>query len=143
MFCPKFSRDSSVGFLQKTILREFFINFVKTKASTKILEISPYFLQKNSGSILRWKIPKKITQVLSYVDCTLVRRNVHKEITKWRYREENPIRFVFENLVLFTLGLGLTTSYSLGLELFTRHSSLCVLSFGWDLSPKFFPQELQ
>ena len=28
-------------------------------------------------------------------------------------------------------------------ENFTRHSSLCVLRFGWDLSPKFVPQDLQ
>jgi len=28
-------------------------------------------------------------------------------------------------------------------ENFTRHLSLCVLSFGWDLSPKFVPQDFQ
>jgi len=28
-------------------------------------------------------------------------------------------------------------------EILTRHWSLCLLSFGWDLSPKFEPQDLQ
>ena len=57
---------------------------------------------------------KRFTQVLPYALCTQVRRHVHKRITKRRYGEENPGRFVFEKPVLFTLGLGLTTLYSLG-----------------------------
>jgi len=28
-------------------------------------------------------------------------------------------------------------------EIFTRHSSLCLLSFGWGLSPRFLPQHWQ
>jgi len=28
-------------------------------------------------------------------------------------------------------------------EIFTRHSSLCLLSFGWGLSPRFVPQDWQ
>ena len=39
---------------------------------------------------------KKFTQVLPYVVCTQVRRHVHKRITKRRYGEEKPRRFVFE-----------------------------------------------
>jgi len=58
---------------------------------------------------------KKFTQVLSYVVCTQVRRDVHKQITKRRYGEEKPGRFVFGKPVLFALGLGLTTPYSLGI----------------------------
>jgi len=57
---------------------------------------------------------KKFTQVLPYVFFTPVRRHVHKTITKRRYGEENPGRFVFGKPVLFILGLGLTTRYSLG-----------------------------
>jgi len=53
-------------------------------------------------------------QVLLYVVFTQVRRHVHKRITKRRYREEKEARFVFGKPVLFTLGLGLTTPYSLG-----------------------------
>jgi len=58
---------------------------------------------------------KKFTQVLSYVFSTQVRRHVHKKITKRRYGGENPGRFVFGKPGSFTLGLGLTTPYSLGI----------------------------
>ena len=78
---------------------------------TETCEISSYFLQFHFGSVLRWK---KFTQALSYVVCTQARRHVHKLITKRRYVEEKPGRFVFGKPVLFTLGLGLTTPYSLG-----------------------------
>jgi len=54
-------------------------------------------------------------QVLSYVVCTQVRRHVHKRITKRRYGEEKARRFIFGKPVLFTLGLGLITPYSLGI----------------------------
>ena len=113
--------------------------FAQTKA-TKTCEISPCFLQFLFYVRI---VLKKFTQVLSYVVCAQVRRHVHKKITKRRFEEEKPGRFVFGKAVLFTLGLGLTTPYSLGVlaEIFTRHSSLCVLSFGWDLSPKFVPQD--
>jgi len=57
---------------------------------------------------------KKFTQVLSYVVCAHVRRHVHKGITKRIYGVEKPGRFVFVKPVLVTLGLGLTTPYSLG-----------------------------
>ena len=48
MFCPKFSRDSYQEYQEKSISREFFKNFVQTKA---IL----YFLQIFYGFVLRWK----------------------------------------------------------------------------------------
>jgi len=80
-------------------------------SSTKTCEILPYFLQ-----FLFWVriAMKKFTQVFPYVFCTPVRRHVHKTITKRRYGEENPGRFVFRKADFFTLGLGLTTRYSLG-----------------------------
>jgi len=110
-FCPKFSGDSSMEFQEKTISGEFLRNFVQTKACTKICEISPYFLQ-----YLFWVciVLEKITQVLSYVFCTQLRRHVHQQITKRRYGEEKRGRFSFEKPVLFILGLTLTTPYSLG-----------------------------
>ena len=58
---------------------------------------------------------KKFTRVLSCVVCTQVRRHVHKQITKRRYGGEKPGRFVSGKPVLFTLGLGLTTPYSLSI----------------------------
>jgi len=41
-------------------------------------------------------------------------RHVHERIIKERYGDENPGRFDLGKPVLFTLGLGLTTPYSLG-----------------------------
>jgi len=58
---------------------------------------------------------KKFTAVLSYVVCTQLRRHVHKQITKRRCGEEKAGRSVFGKPVLFTLGPGLTTAYSLGI----------------------------
>jgi len=62
---------------------------------------------------------KRFTQVPSYVVCTQVRRHVHKKITKRRYGEEKPERFVSGKPVLFVLGMGPTTPYSLVLECMT------------------------
>jgi len=112
-FCPEFSGDSYLEFQEKTISGVFFRNFRGNQglSSTKTCEISPYFLQ----FLFCVRIAlKKFTQVLSYVVCKQVRRHVHKRIPKRRYGEENPGRFVFGKSVFFTLGLGLTTPYSLG-----------------------------
>jgi len=110
-FCPKFSGDSYVEFQEKTISREFFWNFVQTKA---ILYQNLWNFTLLSAILFWVRIAlKKFTQVLSYVVCTQVRRLVHKQITKRRYGEEKPWRFVFGKPVLFTLGMGLTTPYSL------------------------------
>jgi len=91
------------------IFRKFCAN--QKLSSTETCELSPYFRQ-----FLFWVCIalKKFTQVLAYVVCTQVRRHVNKRITKRRYGEENPRRFAFGKPVLFTLGLGLTTPYSLG-----------------------------
>jgi len=93
----------------KTISGEFFRNFLAYKL--KLVKFRPTFCNFYSASVLRWK---KITQVLSYVIWTHVRRHVHKRITKRMYRKEKLGRFVFGKPILFTLGLGLTTLYSLG-----------------------------
>ena len=66
---------------------------------------------------------KKFRQVLSYVVCTQVRRHVHKKITRRRYGGEKPGRFVFGKPVLFTLGLGLTTPYSLGILVWNSYQT--------------------
>jgi len=104
-FLPGISR-------KKTISGEFFRNFLANRGyPLPKLEISPYFLQFLFFIRI---VLKKFTQVLSYVFCTQVRRHVHKQITKRRYGEEKPARLVFIKPVLFTLGLGHTTLYSLG-----------------------------
>jgi len=110
-FCPKFSGDSYVEFQEKTISGEFFEILCKPRlSSTDTCEISPYFRK-----FLFWVrvALKRFTQVLPYAVCTQIRRHVHKRIRKRRYGEENQGRFVFGKPVLFTLGLGLNTPYSL------------------------------
>ena len=125
-FCPKFSGHSYLEFQAKTILGEFFKNFVKTKAIC-------YRNMWNSALIsaipFRVRIAlKKITQVLSYVLCTKVRRHVHKQITKRRYGEEKPGRFVLGKPVFFTLGLGHTTAYSLCILVWNFYQTFVTVS---------------
>jgi len=92
-------------------------------------------MQFHSGSVLRWK---KFTQALSYVVCTQARRDVLKRITKGRYGEEKPGRFVFGKPVLFTLGLGLTTPYSLGILVWNFYQTFVTVSIEFWL--RFEPQ---
>ena len=130
-FCPKFSGDSYMEFQEKTILGEFFWNFAQPKA---------IILYKNSwnfallSKILVWVCIAliKLTQVLWYVVCAQLRRQVHKQITKRRYGGEKPGRSVFGKPVLFTLVWVLLrpTPRIIWSEIFTRRSSLCLLSFG-------------
>jgi len=81
---------------------------------------------------------KKFTRVLSYVVCTQVRRHVHKQITKRRYGGEKPGRFVFGKPVLFALGLGLTTPYSLGILFWNFYQTFVTVSTDFWL--RFEPQ---
>ena len=76
---------------------------------------------------IRWKNMKKFLQILSYVFCTLLRRHMHKEITKRRYWEENLRRFVFRKSVLFTLGLRLTMHYSMVLLVWIFYQTFVIL----------------
>jgi len=94
-------------------------------SSTKTSETSAYFLQFYPRSVLCWK---KFTQALSYVVCTQLRRHVHKKIIIRRYGEEKPWRFVFRKPVLFTLGLGLTTPYTLGILVWSFYQTFVIVS---------------
>ena len=107
-------------------------------SSSKICEISPHSLQFYSGFILRWKIAKIITQVLPCLVWTLLRRHVHKKFTKRRYREEKPGHFLFGKSILFTLGLGLTTPYSLILLVWKLYETFVIVCIEFWLS--FEPQ---
>ena len=71
---------------------------------------------------------EKIHTSISYVVCTQVRRHVHKQITKRRYGEEKPGHLVFEKPVLFALGLGLTTPYSLGILVLNFYQTFVTVS---------------
>jgi len=104
-------------------------------SSSKICEISPYFMQ--FYSVLK-NCVEKFTQVLSCVVCTLRRRHVHKQITKRRYRKEKPEHFVFGKPVLFALGVGVTTPYSLGLLVWKFYQTFVIVCIEFWL--RFEPQ---
>ena len=99
------------------------------------MKFRPNFCNFILGSVLRWK---KFTQALSYVVCTQARRNVHKRTTKRRYGEEKPGRFVFGKPVLFTLGLGLTAPYSLGILVWNFYRTFVTVSIEFWI--RFEPQ---
>jgi len=115
------------GILGKNYFGRIFRKFCANQGdnSTKSCEISPYFRQ-----FLFWvRIAlKKFTQVLPYAVCTQVRRHIHKSITKRIHEEENPGRFVFGKPVLFTLELGLTTPYSLGVLVWNFYQTFVTVS---------------
>jgi len=122
---------------RKKLFRENFSEILckPRLSSTESCEISPYFLKFYFGAVLRWK---KFTQVLSYVVCIQVRRQVHRQIIKRRYGEEKPRRFVFGKPNSFTLGLGLTTPYSLGILVWSFYRTFAIVSTEFRL--RFEPQ---
>jgi len=112
---------------RKKLFRDSFSKILcKPRLSfTETCEISPYFRQ----FLFSFRIAlKRFTQVLPYVVCTQVRRHVHKRITKRIYGEENPGRFVFGKPVSFTLGLGLTMPYSLGVLVWNFYQTFVTVS---------------
>ena len=125
-FCLKFSGDSYLEFQKITISGQFLRSFVQTNT---IL----YQNLRNSAllsAILFWVCIalKKFTQVLSYVVYTQLRRHVNNKITKKRYGEEKHESFVFGKTVLFTLGLRLTTTYSLGILVWNFYQTFITVS---------------
>jgi len=125
-FCPKFSGDSYLKFRERTISGEFFRNFVQTKA---ILYRNLWNFALLSAILFLVRIAlKKFTQVLSYLVFSQVRRQVHRKITNRRYGEEKPGRFVFGKPISFTLGMGLTTPYSLGILVWNFYRTLIIVS---------------
>jgi len=132
-FVPNSVKILTWNFRKKLFLEKFSEILWKTKAiSTKIWVISPYFLQFYSGFILRWKILKKFTQVLSYVFFTQLGRHVHKQMTKQGIRKKSQNIFFSENQFcsLSVLDLLCLIPWVFWYEIFTTHSLLCVLSFG-------------
>jgi len=141
--CPKFSGNFYIEFQEKNILVECFRNFRANQGypNTETCEILPYFLQFLFCVCIALK---KFTQVFSYVVCTQVRRHVHKRSTKRRYGEEKTKRFVFGKLVLFTLGLRLTTSYTLCVLVLNLYQTFVTVSieFWLRFEPHILPTRL-
>ena len=115
-------------------------NFYQTFAQTKaILYQKLWKFALLSKILFRVRIAlKKFTQAPSYVVWTQVRRHVRKQITERRYGVEKPGRFVLGKPVLFTLGLGLTTPYSLGILVWNFYQTFATVSAEFWL--RFEPQ---
>ena len=125
-FVPNVVEILTWNFRKKTMSGGFFRNFVQTKA---ILYQNLWNFALLSEILFRVRIAlKKFTQVPSYVVCPQVRRHVLKQITERRYGVEKPGRFVLEKLVLFSLGLGLTTPYSLGILVWNFYQTFVTVS---------------
>jgi len=139
-FCPKFSGDSYVEFLEKIISGEFFRNFVQTKA-VLYQNLWNFALLSEILFWVRFAL-KKYKQVLSYVVSTKVRRHFHKQITKRRYGERSQDVLFSENQFysLSVWDLLRLTPWVFWFEFFTTRLSVCLRSFGWDLSPNIIPQ---
>jgi len=109
--CAKFRRDSYVEFQQKILFEKVFINFGHSKAILfpdfwNLALLSAIFLKL----ILRCKILKNFTQVLSYIVCIQLRRHVQKQNTKIDMtRRMQDVSFSGKTsfLILFPLSLRL------------------------------------
>jgi len=131
-----------VEFQEKTTLGEFLRNLAQTKA---IIYQNLWKIILLSAILFRVRIAlKKFTQVISYVFCTQVRRHVHKQIKKRRYGKEKSGRFVFGKPNFSTLGLGLTTPYSLGILVWNFYQTVVTVSieFWLRFEPQIHPTRL-
>jgi len=143
-FCPKFSGDSWVEFQEKTIPGEFFRNFVQNQGYPlpKLVKfrpnfynfiMGPYCVEKNSHKHFRMLFaPRQGGTSIN----ELQKEDTGKKIQDVLFPENR-----FCSLSVWDL-LRLTP-WVFWSEIFTRHSSLCLLSFGWGLSPRFVPQDWQ
>ena len=130
------------GISGKNYFRRIFQKFCANQGYPlrKLVKFRPTFC----NFILGPYCAEKFTQVISYVVCTQVRRHVHKQITKRRYGEKNPGRLVFGKPVLFALGLGLTTPYSLGILVSNFYQTFVTVSvvFWMRFEPHIRPTRL-
>jgi len=144
-FFPKFSPVSYVEFQETIIPGQFFWNFVKNQGYhplAKFVKFRPTF----SNFILCWKIALKNSHnyfhVLfpPYEGGTSVNKSQKWDIGK----KSQDILFSENRFCSLSICVLLRPiPWVFWSENFTRHSSLCVLSFGWDLSHRFVPQDFQ
>jgi len=132
-FCPEFSGDFYVEFQERTISEEFF-NQTNVILYQNLWNFALYF----AIFILCPFCAEKIHTSTLICFLAQVRRHVHKGITKRIYGVEKPGRFIFEKPVLFTLGLRLTTPYSLGVLVWNIYKSFLTVSIEFWL--RFEPQ---
>ena len=130
---------------RKNLFRDNFSEILckpRLLSSTKTCKISPYFLQFYSGSVLHWKNSHMYFHMLFAPRWggTSINKS-QKEDTGKKSQD-----VLFSENQFFSVpvwDLPRLTPWVFWYEIFTRRSSLCLLSFGWDLSRRFVPRDWQ
>jgi len=137
-FCPKFSGDSWVEFREKNYSGRIFQKFcanqgyplpklVKFRPNICNFILGPYCAHKH---FLMSFAPRKGGMSINESQ----REEVGKKSQDVFFSENRFCSLsVWDSLPL--------TPWVFWSEIFTRHSSLCLLSFGWGLSLRFVPQD--
>jgi len=111
-------------------------------SSSKTCEIWPYFLQFFSGSVLRWKSSHK------YFSMLFAPRwggtSINKSQKEDTGKKSQDVLFSENRFCSLSVwDLLRPTPCVFWSEILTRHPWLCLLSFGWDLSPRLVPEDSQ
>ena len=128
-FCPKFSGDSWVEFQEKTILGEFFRNFVQTKTLSKLVKFRPNFCNFILGPYCTEKISHKHFRMFfaPRQGGTSINETQKADTGK---KSQDVLFSENRFCSLSVWDLLRLTPWVFWSEIFTRHSSLCLLSFG-------------
>ena len=126
-FCPKFSGDSWVEFQEKTIPGEFFRNFLQTKA--KLVKFRPNFCNFIMGPYCAEKNSHKHFRMLfaPRQGGTSINESQKEDTGK---KSQNVLFSENRFCSLSVWDLLRLAPWVFWYEIFTRHSSLCLLSFG-------------
>ena len=131
VFRPKFSGDSWVEFQEKTILGEFFRNFVKNQGYPlpKLVKFRPNFCNFVLGPYCAEKNSHKHFRMLfaPRQGSTSINESQKEDTGK---KSQNVLFSENRFCSLSDWDLLRLTPLVFWFEIFTRHSSLCLLSFG-------------
>ena len=130
-FCPKFSLDSWVEFQEKTIPGEFFRNFVQNQGYRfpKLVKFGPNFCNFILGPYCAEKnLHKHIRMLFAPRQGGKSINESQKEDTAKKSQDVLFSKNRFCSLSVWDLLR--PTPWVFWSEIFSRHSSLCLLSFG-------------
>ena len=130
VFCPKFSRDSYVEFQEKTIPGEFFRNFVENQGYrlSKFVKFRPTFCNCILGPYCIEKNSHKHIHMLFAP--TLGGTSINKSQREDAVKKGQDVLFSENQFCSFSVrDLLRLTPWVFWSEIFTRHWSLCLLSF--------------
>jgi len=143
-FCPKFNGDSWVEFQEKNYSGRIFLKFcanqgyplpklVKFRPNFCNFILGPYCAEKNSHKHLRMLFAPRQGG-----------RSINESQKEDTGKKSQDVLFSENRFCSLSVwDLLRLTPWVFWSEIFTRHSSLCLLSFGWGLSTRFVPQDWQ